>query len=183
MFGKLTQLPPREQAGLALACAALLLLGTDSFVVRPIALELKRMDAEISAAKEEVKDNRLALRYKDSVEKQYEEVKNLIGVSKNEQEGLNFKGDIDDMAPRNGIKVKSRKLLEPVPTDFLETYFVSIGGFESDILALIHFLYDMHNAPGLLRVQKLTINSQVPNTMVSGSMVISKAMTLAEKQE
>jgi len=106
MIERLTQLPPREQMGLALACAMLLLLVADRWVVKPITLEVKKLDAEIAAASTEVKDNQLILRYKTSVEEQYAGVKNLIGVVKGNQEGLNFKGSIDDMAPRNGIKVK-----------------------------------------------------------------------------
>jgi len=178
MLERLTKLSPNEQKGLALACAMLLLLAADHWVVEPVSLEIKRLDQEIRETDNNLRDYHKALRYKDSVERQYAGVENLIGVSKNNQEGLNFKGDIDDMAPRNGVKVKSRKLLPSRVTDYLETYFVNIGGYEADITALIHFLYDIHNAPGLLRVQRLAIGSQAPNSVVSGSMVISKSMTM-----
>ncbi len=183
MLGRLSQLPPREQVGLAVACAALLLLAADHFVVKPVAWDLKRMDINIKRAEKLVKDNSKVLQYKDSVESQYAQVKNLIGVSSSEQEGMDFKGDIDDLAPRNGISVKSRKLLPMVPNDFLETYFVSIGEFESEVVALINFLNEIHNAPGLLRVQRLSVSSQTMDNMVKGSLVISKAMTLADEQE
>ena len=183
MLERLTQLSKWEQLGIPVAFAMLLLFVADRWVIKPISLEIKKLDAELVAARQEVIDNNKALRYKESVEEQYAQVKDLIGVSKDSQEGLNFKGDIDDMAPRNGIKVKSRKLLKPDVSDFLETYFVNIGGFEADIGALIHFLYEAHNAPGLLRVQRLVVGSQAPNSVVSGSMIIAKAMTRAENQE
>jgi type II secretory pathway component PulM len=182
MLWRFSQLPARERLGLGLACAAVLLWATDFFVVNPTLLKLKLMDVEIKKVKSLVKYNRKELRYKDSVEKQYQEVKSLIGVANSDQVGLDFKGDIDDMAPQNSISVKSRKLMEPVTTDFLETYFVNIGGFEADLSALLNFLNELQNAPGLLRVQKLTIQSQAPNSVVKGSMIISKAMTLAEKE-
>jgi len=183
MFSRLSQLPQREQLGLGIACAALLLLAADHFVVKPVSWKLKQLDVKIKMAEEQVDKNRKSLQYAESVEKQYAQVKDLIGVSKSDQEGLDFVGFIDDMAPRNGVSVKSRKLQTAPPSDYLETYFVTIGGFESETVALINFLNEIESSPGLLRVKKLSISSQAPNDMLKGSLVISKAMTLADKQE
>jgi len=183
MFSRLSQLPQREQLGLGLACAALLLLSADHFVVKPVSWKLKQLDVKIKMAEDQVTQNNKSLQYETSVENQYAQVKDLIGVSKSDQEGLNFVGYIDDMAPRNGVSVKSRKLQTDPPSDFLETYVVNIGGFEAETLALINFLNAIESAPGLLRVRKLSISSQAPNDMLKGSLVISKVMTLVDKQE
>lgn len=183
MLERLSQLPPREQVGLSLACAAILMVAADHFVVRPVFAELDRMDVSIAVKEKEITDYHEALRYKGSVEKQYNEVKNLIGVSSSDQDPIDFKGRIDDIALQKGIRVNSRKLLKETTTDFLVTYFLQIGGFEAEMSALINFLNEIQQTPGLLRVQNLTITSQTENNAVKGTLTISKAMTLAEKQE
>jgi type II secretory pathway component PulM len=182
MLWRFSQLPAREKLGLALACAALLLWAGDFFVVTPTLKKLKLKDLDIKTAEKLNKDYQSILRYEDSVNEQYKEVKNLIGIADSAQVGLDFKGDIDNMAPQNGISVKSRKLLTPALTEYLQTYFVNIGGFECNTAALINFLNSLQQAPGLLRVQKLTIQSHAVNDSVKGSMIISKAMTLADKE-
>lgn len=184
MLGRLSQLPPREQAGLGIACAFVLLLIADQIVVSPVTAVLSRMDIDIEVATKQCEHNKQVLRYETSVEAKYEQVKNLIGVSPSEQEAVEaFKSSIDEMALRNGISLKSMQHLTPEPTDFLVTYSVEIGDFEAETLALINFLNEIQNAPGLLRVQRLSLNSQDETTMVKGSLVISKVMTLAAEQE
>lgn len=183
MLGRLLQLPPREQVGLSLACAALLLLAADYWVVKPVFAELSRMDVRIEEKEKGISDNLEILRYEESIEIQYEQVKNLIGISSSGQEAIDFKGTIDDMAPKSGISIKSRKLLPDDPDNYIVTYSLQIGGFESEMAALINFLYKVQSAPGLLRVQRLIVNSQLENNSIKGKLTISKAMTLADGQE
>ncbi len=184
MLGRLSQLPPREQVGLGLACVFVLLLISDQVVVKPVSKILDRMGVEIEVAEKQDDDNREMLQYETSVEVRYEQVKNLIGVSTSEQESVErFKSSIDEMALRNAISLKSMQHLTPEPTDFLVTYFVEISDFEAETLALINFLQEIQSAPGMLRVKKMALSSQDETTIVKGSLVISKVMTLAGEQE
>ena len=73
--------------------------------------------------------------------------------------------------------------LTPETTDFLVTYAVEISNFEAETLSLINFLHEIQSAPGLLRIQRISLTSQDETTMVKGSLVISKVMTLAGEQE
>ncbi len=50
MFGRLSQLPLREQAGLGIACVFVLFLISDHIVVKPVSRILGRMDVEIAVA-------------------------------------------------------------------------------------------------------------------------------------
>ena len=184
MLSRLSQLPPREQLGLGIACAFALFLVADQVVVKPVSKILDDMDVEIAIAKTEVDHDREILRYKESVEVQYEQVKNLIGVSGPAEETIeNLKSTVDEIALRNGISLKSMQHLPPAPTDFLVTYFVRIGDFEAEMLSLINFLNEIQTAPGMLRLQRLSVNSQDESQTVKGSMVISKVMTLSVEQE
>ena len=183
-MGRLSQLPPREQAGLGIACAFVLILVADQVVVKPVTKVLRRMDIEIEVAAKQGDQNREVLQYESSVEARYEQVKNLIGVSSSEQEAVeSIKSSIDEIALRNSISLKSMQHLTPETTDFLVTYFVEISDFEAETLALINFLHEIQSAPGLLRVKQISLSSQGETTMVNGSLVISKVMTLAGEQE
>ncbi len=184
MLGRLSQLPPREQMGLGLACAFALFFIADQIVIKPVSKTLARMDVDIEVAEKQVTHNKEVLQYRESVEAQYEQVKNLIGISGLEQEAVEaFKSNIDEMALRNGISLKSMQHLAPETTDFLVTYFVEISDFEAETLSLINFLHDVQNAPGMLRLQRMSVASQNESSEVKGSLVISKVMTLAGEQE
>jgi len=184
MFGRLSQLPPREQLGLGVACAFVLFFFADQIVVKPVTRVLNRMDVELDVAEQCVEHNREVLQYAASVEAQYGRGKDLIGVAGPEQETVEaFKNSIDEMALRNGISLKSMQHLPPEATDFLVTYFVEIGDFEGETLSLINFLQEVQSAPGMLRLQRLSVTSQDASTTVKGSLVISKVMTLAGEQE
>ena len=184
MLGRLSQLPPREQMGLGLACAFALFFIADQIVIKPVSKTLARMDVDIEVAEKQVSHNKEVLQYRESVEAQYEQVKNLIGISGLEQEAVEaFKSNIDEMALRNGISLKSMQHLAPETTDFLVTYFVEISDFEAETLSLINFLHDVQNAPGMLRLQRMSVASQNESSEVKGSLVISKVMTLAGEQE
>ncbi len=184
MLGRLSQLPPREQMGLGLACAFVLFLVADQVVVKPVFKTLHSMDVEVDVASKQVAHNQEVLQYRESVEAQYEQVKNLIGVSGPKQEAVEaFKSSIDEIALRNGISLKSMQHLAPETTDFLVTYFVEISDFEAEALSLINFLHEVQNAPGMLRLQRMSVASQNENSTIKGSLVISKVMTLAGEQE
>ena len=184
MLDRLSQLPPREQLGLGLACACALLFVADQVVVKRVSKTLNSLDVDIEVASKQVAHNQEVLQYKKSVEAEYEKVKNLIGVSAPEQQAIEtFKSHIDEMALRNGISLKSMQHLAPETTDFLVTYFVEISDFEAETLSLINFLHEIQNAPGMLRLQRMSVTSQNENSLVKGSLVVSKVMTLAGEQE
>ncbi len=58
MFGRLSQLPVREQAGLGIACVFVLFLISDHIVVKPVSRILGRMDVEIAVADKQSRQNR-----------------------------------------------------------------------------------------------------------------------------
>lgn len=180
MMGRLSQLPMREKAGLVFALVLVAFLITDHLVVKPLVRRLRSLDVAISVETRHLDQNKKVLSYEKTVEKQYESVKNLLGISGTEQESIEaFKNEIDEMSQRNAIRLKSMRHLAPERTDFLVTYIIEISEFETEVVALISFLNDIGNASGLIRVRDVVVTSQGANSVVSGSMVISKVMTLA----
>lgn len=180
MIEKLMQLPFREKAGLVLALALVALYVTDVTVAKPLMRRVRELDTSISVQQERLNRHRKTLAFEDSVRRQYAEVKDLIGVSASEQEAIEtLKNEIDEMALRNGIRLKAMRHLPPEPTAFLVTYVVEISDFEAETAALINFLDTVSRAPGLIRVRQTAITAQGTDSVVSGSMVITKVMTRA----
>lgn len=184
MIDRLMQLPVREKVGLALALALVALYVTDVTVAKPLIRRVRELDTDIRVARERVNRSRQTLAYSDSVAQQYDQVKDLIGISGTEQEVIEaFKNEIDELALRNGVRLKAMRHLTPEPTKFLVTYVVEISDFEAETAALINFLDMLSAAPGLIRVRQLVISSQTTDSVVNGSIVITKAMTRASADE
>lgn len=180
MIEKLTQLPLREKAGLVLALVLVVLYVTDLTVAKPLVKRLRDLDVSIKVESERLSRYHKMLSYEDSVAAQYATVKDLIGFSGTEQETIEvFKSEIDEIALRNGIRLKSMRHLVPESTDFLVTYIVEINSFEAETTALIRFLHEVTRAPGLIRVRNMVVTSQGTGGVMSGSLVLSKVMTRA----
>ncbi len=178
MMGKLAQLPIREKAGLALALVLMLLYVTDLSVVKPLVRRLRSLEVAIEVEQKRLDHNRKVVSYEASVESQYEGVKDLIGVSGTEQETIEtFKNEIDELALRNAFRLRSMRHLTPERTAFLVSYIIEISEFEAETPALISFLNGINRSPGLIRVRNAVISSQRTDSMVSGSLVITKVMT------
>ncbi len=178
MIEKLMQLPLREKAGLVLCLVLVALYVTDVTVAKPLMRRVRSLDTAISVQRERLNRHRKTLAYEDSVRQQHADVKDLIGVAGAEQEVIEtFKNEIDEMALCNGIRLKAMRHLPPERTAFLATYVVEISDFEAETAALVNFLYTVGQAPGLIRVRQTAITSQGTDSLVSGSMVITKVMT------
>lgn len=178
MIEKLMQLPLREKVGLVFSLMLVALYVTDVTVAKPLIRRVRELDTAISVEQERLNRHRRTLAYEDSVRQQYAVVKDLIGVSGSEQEAIEtFKNEIDEMALRNGIRLKAMRHLPSEPTPFLVTYVVEISDFEAEIAALINFLGTVSRAPGLIRVRQTVVGSQGSDSVVSGSMVLTKVMS------
>lgn len=180
MIEKWIQLPVREKAGLALALVCVVLYVADVTLVKPLVRQLRALDTAINIETKRLESYKKTLSYEASVESMYASVKDLIGVSGVEQESIEvFKSEIDEMALRSAIRLKTMRHLTPEASTFLVTYVVEINDFEAETPALINFLHAVSRAPGLIRVRKMVLTSQSPDALVSGSLVITKVMTRA----
>lgn len=181
MIDKLLQLPTREKVGLFFALGLVLLYVVDLTVAKPLIRHVDALDASIQIEQERLDRYLKTLSFEASVDEQYLKVKDLIGVSGPEQEAVEiFKNEVDEIALRHGVRLRSMRHLAPQPTEYLVTYIIEVGDFEAETSALIRFLDDVSQAPGLLRTRQLSLSSQSTDTQVNGSMVITKVMTLAE---
>lgn len=184
MIEKLANLPARERVGLAVALILLLMMIVDAVIAKPLLRYLGAQEARITSTSAELEHSRDVIRYSDSVELQYEAVKDLLGVTGPESETVEaFKNELDEMSIKQGVTLRSMRHLPPESTDYLVTYVVEVGDFETEAPALIRFLDTISSAPGLMRVREISVSSQQTNRVVNGSMVITKVMTLPNENE
>jgi len=178
MIEKLAQLPKREMAGLLLALALMVLYVADLVVAKPLVRRLRELDVAITVAEKRFDHSRKVVSFEESVQSHYAGVKDLIGESGTEQESIEaFKNEIDELAQRSAVRLKSMRHLTPEKTAFLATYIIEISEFEAETPALINFLHGISRAPGLIRVRNAVISTQGTDALLSGSLVVTKVMT------
>lgn len=183
MIEKFAQLPMREKAGLAVALLLVAVYVVDATVTKPFVRRLRTLDVAIKVEENHLNRNSKAVSYEDSVQAQYGKIKDMIGVTGTEQETTEiFKNEVDEMAVRNAIRLKSMRHLTPERTEFLITYVLEISDFEAETPALINFLHAISSASGQIRVRNLVVSSKSSDSLVSGSMVLTKVMTMAGEE-
>ncbi len=179
MMMKLAQLPLRERIGLLLAIGFMVLMIADAFVLKPTFRHLRGLDSAIAAEESELRRSKEVLQYEHSVQQQYMEVKDLLGVSGPESETIEaFKNELDELALSYGVQIRSMRHLAPERSDHLVTYVIEVGAYETEAPNLLRFLHAINTAPGLMRVRQLTVSSQSPDLQVSGTLSVTRAMTL-----
>lgn len=178
MIAKLSQLPLRERLGLLISIAFVVSLLTDAFVIKPALHYIDDLDAQISARQSEIRESRGVIQYADSVEQQYSMVKDLLGVTGPESETIEaFKNELDELAIRHGVQLRSMRHLSPDETDYLLTYIVEVGDYEAEMASLLRFLYAVNEAPGLMRIRSMSIESRSTDSVVSGTLSVTRVMT------
>jgi hypothetical protein len=178
MIGRLTELPRRERMGLILALALVAIMIGDAVVLKPALRQIRDLDQAIMRERAEISRSRGVLQFADSVLEQYSDVRHLLGESGPESETIEgFKSELDELAIRHGVGLRSMRHLNPETSDYMLTYVIDVGDYESDMGNLLRFLDGIHEAPGLMRVRQLTITSQTTNQLVNGAVSVTRVMT------
>jgi len=179
---RLSALPLREQALLTLGCCFLVALAADRLVVSPMLAELGRLDTEYRVNAEALKRIDLVMQLDEPVSEAYAGVRDLIGESGPATETIEqFKATLDELARRTGVSLRAMQHRDPEPqSEFLVTYIIDISEFSGEMVNLIAFFRALQEAPGLLRVSRLRIASDTESSVVTGSMLITKVMTVVQ---
>ncbi len=178
MIMKLAQLPLRERVGLLLAVGFMVLMVADAFVFKPAFRQLDALDAAILTEEGELRRSLGVLQYEDSVREQYLDIKDVLGVTGAQSETIeSFKDALDELALSSGVQLRSMRHLSPETTDYLVTYVIEVGDYETEIPNLLQFLDAIHRTPGLMRVRTLTIASQAASLDVDGTISVTRVMT------
>jgi hypothetical protein len=164
--------------GLLLSVVFVVSLLADAFVIKPALRYIHDLDDRIVATKAELVRSRGVIQYADSVRQQYSSVKDLLGVTGQTAETIEaFKKELDELAINHGVQLRSMRHISPEETDHLLTYTIEVGDYEADISSLLRFLHAVNRAPGLMRIRTLSITSQSTDTVVSGTLSVTRVMT------
>lgn len=178
-LAKFERLSRREQAGLAGALLLVFAAAVDNFAARPIVRAIKALNAQIGIETRSLAYNQGVLRLEDETAQAYDAIRQRVGVAASHAEAIaEFKGQIDVLARQTGVSILKMNHREPGKTgaDTAEEYYVDIGAFEADIKNVIRFLREMWQAPGVVRVVKVSMVPGGSKDMVKGSMSITKLM-------
>ena len=177
---KLDQLGIREKIGLGVAVFCVFALVVEKLVVQSMVAKYRAWDAEIEALAVSVALDRQILQSRDAVIREYEGLGDVLGKVTSRDEALTgMNGEVDDLARRTGVSLQSRENREPVKMGWGEEYSVVVSSFEADIQNLLTFLYELQKAPGMFRLNKLTVNPGKSKGAVKGAMSITKVMVPA----
>lgn len=175
VFEKLQKLKPREQLGLALAGVFLVFLLVDRFAVQPVMETLGWFEQQIEAQRKEVAYRRSVALQEPLVNEAYQQASDRIETVTTPAEVIDgMRASIDKLARETGLMIGSMAEREPQSSEFHQTFAVEIGSFDSTLPELLEFLYKIDAQPGMLRVARLTLDTDSPRKRVGGSILVTK---------
>ncbi len=178
MLDRIRELPRRERIGLIVACLAIAAFLTDRLVISPVVERAVALEDEIAELATQVAHNRRVMGIADDVARRYTVVGDMLGASGPASETVEqLKADLDEMAAHSGVGLKSMRDFEPVESEYLVTYQIEISEFDAEIGDLLRFFQAVQDAPGMLRVEKLSIANSDTDQIVKGSFLVTKVMT------
>jgi len=177
----LERIAPRERILLLVMVGACALLLIDFLFVRPVGRRIGLMEAEIGLKQARVGENAAILASAETVAREYESVRGVIGVALSPSAAIDeMKGEIDEIARKNGVVLQSMDHREGLRTAACQELFVEIGKCEAGFQDLLKFLCAVQDSRGLLRIERLSLSPAGAGDRVKGSVLISKAIIVKE---
>jgi hypothetical protein len=178
IIDRIRELPLRERIGLIVACLTVAALSIDRLVITPVTARALALDSEIEQLETQVVHNRRVMGIADDVAASYVLAGDMLGASGPASEtSEQLKADLDVFAASRGVSIKSMRDFEPAESEYLVTYQIEVSEFEAAIVDLLRFLQDLQDAPGMIRVQKLSLANNDTDQIVKGSFLVTKVMT------
>ncbi|MBL7075917.1 MAG: hypothetical protein ISS31_00460 [Kiritimatiellae bacterium] len=176
-FLKLDKLGPRERWGLGLALVFVLVLLVDRLVVGMVADRVQDIEAQAETDSKELDYNHGVLRSKGPIEAEYARIEAILTSDVSDSEAIDLiKGEIDDLARGAGVELVSMEHRTPTASAGFTEYVIEIRKLEAPMGALLGFLHQVWQEPGMMRVRKVTIGPGADDERVQGSVVISKIL-------
>jgi hypothetical protein len=180
ILDKLDKLSAREKTGVVLSVVCVLIVGADRLVVQPMIGRYNQLREQIEIKEKDLQLSRTILGSKQQVESSYRQVEELLDAPASEAEAIaGMKKQMDSLADRMGVTIKSRDHLEPQNRKFFDEYALDLKEFEANrrnFLTFVHSLAYMRRASGMLQIASLRVTPQKRREKLEGSMVITKVM-------
>jgi len=182
MISKLNKLKPREKLGLMVALLFVLSYLINQFVVRQVFVELRSLREQIEIEQKNLVFSRAALQTEDAVRRQFDEARDVLGPPVPVAKLIEvMKGDIDDMARKNGVDILSMEHREPrVVSALIGEYFLEVSSLEGPMKSILAFLDELQRAPGLVRVTRMNLSPTRGSDRIKGSLLITRLALTGE---
>lgn len=179
ILAKLEKLGGREKAFLVVAVLMAIAVLADRLVIKIIVEDLREMRAAIGTERDNLAYNNVVMECEEDIKSVYANVKDNLGRMTTPAADIDvMKGEIDDIARKSGLVVRSMKHREPRALPHYSEYIVDIGDFEGNMESMLTFLDSVQNSviPGLLSVVHLTVGVGREGDTIKGAMTITKVM-------
>lgn len=175
---KFDRLSTREKFGLTLAAVFVFVALMRWVVAAPVLGVIQGMDDKIVELRSKLSVDASYVQQEPTIRAEYQKVKDLLGQTSSDAKAIDeMKGEIDDLARKHKVDVPSMEGREPRKKSYYYTeYFVEISSFESDTKDLLEFLKSVQDAPGMMRVVRLSVGPTRSATRVKGMMLLAKIM-------
>ncbi len=177
----LDRLKPSERTILGIAMCVLFAVAVEYMIVVPVYRRCSAFNEKIDNTARGLEVGRGYAAKEAPVTAEYQRIVGMLGASgEPAQEIDSIKQAVDEMALEAGLSIISMSHREP-ESDEQGTYVefkVEVGKFEAGMPALLGFLDAVGTAPGMLRVANLSITPIARKNELTGTMVITKIMTI-----
>jgi Tfp pilus assembly protein PilO len=156
------------------ALAALVLLYV--FVVKPSITRWNDIDRKTEAAKTKLQKSIALMQEKRNIDNEYGMYeKNLKLRGSNEQEMAHILNELESIARQANVKITSIRPMAMEEKEYYRQFEVELE-IESQIGALMSFIYYLKNSPQFIRVEKLNLSAGGAQAVpaISTTIIISK---------
>ncbi len=173
--------PKGRDAWIIVAGIVLVALLISGIAMGPIRNKFRDLESRISSQEKELARNLriLAPAARKVVESEY--LRNGLRIQKkgsSDEENSLMLAELDQLAGQNKLTLLATKPQKAKPDRDFETYVVEVE-VETDMPALMGFVYGIETSSQLLRIDRLTIDSKEGGAaFVKGVLTISKIVTL-----
>jgi len=147
-----------------------------NFLIEPLFMRYRNVNSRIDLIKVKLKKSLSFIKDKQKVDAEYMKYeKKLKSRGSDEQDITLILDEIERTASRSGLNITSMRPKPPIHKDHYSRFAVEIET-ESDMNALMQFIYHIKKSPQMLKIEKLNLNtrSSQQGVAIRSSMLISK---------
>ena len=146
------------------------------FLIEPFFKRYKDINREANLVENKLQRALLIIKNKDNIDKEYATyAERLKSEGSDEEEMTSMLNGLEILARNTNLRIVNMKPQAVEDKEFYKRFAVEIET-ESDMAALMRFIYDVKNSPILLKIDRLNLNTKTSQSgiIIVASMVISR---------
>ena len=174
---KLSQFSKREKIIALISAGLILILLIYFFLLEPMLGKLDAINTEIETQELRWRKNLKILSQEAEISNQYQKYADFVRPkASDEQEMANILSEIEAVAKEVNIRILDMKPQKIKTLEFYKSFGVDLI-IEGQLKDITHFLYNLQNAPHLLKTDKLHLEKEsVVQPVLKASLLVSKIL-------